>query len=113
MMADMITLIPHRLLRDVRAQRALVLENLALRHQLTVLGAGLHPKRPPSVHRRVIRVSHDDLMAKVFEAAGDQPLHFIWVPLSRLWWGWTEAVAIVQPEMVIRWHRTGSKLLWT
>ena len=37
MMADMIRLILTGLLRGVRTQRALVLENLALRHQLTVL----------------------------------------------------------------------------
>ena len=38
MMAGMIPLILIGLLRGVRAQRALVFENLALRHQLAVLG---------------------------------------------------------------------------
>ena len=37
MMAAMLTLILTGLLRGIRAQHALVLENLALRHQLTVL----------------------------------------------------------------------------
>jgi len=37
MMAGMITLILTGLLRGVRTQRSLVLENLALRHQLVVL----------------------------------------------------------------------------
>ena len=37
MMAAMITLVLTGLLRGVRTQRALVLENLALRHQLAVL----------------------------------------------------------------------------
>ena len=37
MMADMLTLILIGLLRGIRAHRALVLENLALRHQLAVL----------------------------------------------------------------------------
>ena len=37
MMAGMITLILTGLLRGVRTQRSLVLENLALRHQLAVL----------------------------------------------------------------------------
>jgi hypothetical protein len=36
-----------------------------------------------------------------------------WVPLSRLYHGWAEAVAIVQPETVIRWQGTGFKLSWT
>jgi hypothetical protein len=37
MMAGMITLILTGLLRGVRTQRSLVLENLALRHQLVIL----------------------------------------------------------------------------
>ena len=32
---------------------------------------------------------------------------------SRLWHGWAEVVAIVQPETVIRWQRTGFRLFWT
>jgi hypothetical protein len=42
-----------------------------VRQGVRISAVGLHPTRPPSVHRRVIRVSHDDLVAKVFEAAGD------------------------------------------
>ena len=33
--------------------------------------------------------------------------------LSRLWHGWAEVVAIVQPETVIRWQRAGFRLFWT
>ena len=85
----MITLVLTGLFRGVRTQRALVLENLALRHQLIVLRRSTpRPRLRPS----------DRLF---------------WVLLSRLWHGWAEAVAIVQPETVIRWHRTGFKLLWT
>ena len=85
----MITLVLTGLFRGVRTQRTLVLENLALRHQLTVLRRSTpRPRLRPS----------DRLF---------------WVLLSRLWHGWAEAVAIVQPETVIRWHRTGFKLLWT
>jgi len=66
-----------------------VLENLALRHQLAVLQRSApRPRLRPS----------------------DRVL---WVLLSRLWRGWGEAVAIVQPETVIRWQRTGFKLVWT
>jgi transposase InsO family protein len=36
-----------------------------------------------------------------------------WVLLARLWHGWAEVVAIVQPETVIRWQRTGFRLFWT
>ncbi len=35
-----------------------------------------------------------------------------WVMLSCLWPDWRCALAIVQPETVIRWHRQGFKLYW-
>ena len=89
MMAGMITLILTGLLRGVRTQRSLVFENLALRHQLAVL------QRTASRPR--LRTSD----------------RLFWVLLSRLWSGWAETVSIVQPETVIRWHRTGFKLFWT
>ena len=89
MLAAMITLILTGLLRGVNTQRALVLENLALRHQLAVLQRSApRPRLRPS--DRVLGVL-----------------------LSRLGRGWGEAVAIVQPETVIRWQRTGFKLVWT
>ena len=89
MMAAMLTLILTGLLRGVRTQHALVLENLALRHQLAVLQrTAPRPRLRPS--------------DRVF-----------WVLLARLWHGWAEVVAIVQPETVIRWQRTGFRLFWT
>ncbi len=33
--------------------------------------------------------------------------------LRRFWTGWERALALVQPETVIRWHRAGFKLYWT
>ena len=33
--------------------------------------------------------------------------------LSRLWCGWNHALFLVQPETVLRWHRTGFKMYWT
>src|SRR4029453_7002963 len=69
--------------------RALVLENLALRHQLGVLQR--------TAPRPRLRASD-----RVF-----------WVLLARLWHGWAEVVAIVQPETVIRWQRAGFRLVWT
>ena len=66
----------------------LVVENLALRQQLAVLGQSVtRPKLRPR--------------DRVF-----------WVWLSRLWPHWRYALAIVQPETVIRWHRQGFKLYW-
>ena len=61
----------------------LVLENLALRHQLQVLSRG--GKRP---HLR----DRDRLL---------------WIVLSRIWRSWRRPLLIVQRETVIRWHRAG------
>jgi hypothetical protein len=73
----------------LRTRRALVLENLALRHQLAVLQRAA--PRP--------RLHHRDRL--------------FWVFLYRLWSGWADALSIVQPETVIRWQRTGFRLYWT
>jgi hypothetical protein len=65
-------------------------ENIALRHQVTVLQR-THTKRP------VLK-------------PGDRCL---WVWLSRLWSGWRSALIIVMPETVIGWHRQGFRWYWT
>ena len=88
-MTGMITLILTGLLRGVRTQRSLMLENLALRHQLAVLQR--------SSPRPRLRISD----------------RLLWVLLCRLWSGWANALSLVKPETVIRWHRTGFKLFWT
>jgi putative transposase len=88
MMTGMITLILTGLLRVLRTRRALVLENLALRHQLTVLQR--------TAPRPRLRTSD----------------RLLWVLLSRLWAGWRDAISVVQPATVIRWQRTGFQLLW-
>ena len=86
MMAGIITLILIGVLRGIRTRRSLVFENLALRHQLAVL-------QPPAPRPRL--------------RAADRRL---WVLLSRLWSGWTDAVSVVQPATVIRWQRTAFQL---
>ena len=88
MMTGMITLILTGLLRVLRTRRALVLENLALRHQLTVLQR--------TAPRPRLRTSD----------------RLLWVLLSHLWRGWADAVSVVQPATVIRWQRTGFTLVW-
>ncbi len=72
-----------------RSRRNLMLENLALRQQLTVLSAR-HPHPRFAV-----------------------PDRLFWVILRRFWSGWRNALVVVQPETVIGWHRTGFKLYWT
>jgi transposase InsO family protein len=69
--------------------RTLLLENLALRQQLTVL------KRK---HRRP-KVSPLD---KLF-----------WVLAHRLWSAWKSSLFIVTPEIVVRWHRAGLRTYWS
>ena len=53
----------------------------------------------------------------VYKHTGKRPKlrprdRIFWVVLSRLWPHWRSALAIVQPETVIRWHRKGFKLFW-
>ena len=75
--------------RFFRFRRDLLLENLALRQQLAVL-----KQRYPRP-----RLSTSD---KLF-----------WVVLRRIWPDWKDALFLVQPETVVRWHRAGFKLHWT
>src|SRR6516162_5948261 len=72
------------------SRAALELENLALRHQIGVLQRSAR-KRPQLT-------------------SGDR---LLWICLSRLWSDWRSALAIVQPETVIAWHRAGFRLFWT
>src|SRR5260370_4755347 len=72
------------------SRAALQLENLALRHQIGVLQRSAR-KRPKLT-----------------------PLdRLLWVWLSRIWSGWRSALAIVEPETVVAWHRKGFRLFWT
>ena len=88
-MAGMLTLMLDGLLLVLKTRRSLMLENLALRHQLAVLQRAA--PRP--------RLGTSDRL--------------FWVLLSRLWSGWADAVSVVQPATVIRWQRTSFKLFWT
>jgi putative transposase len=36
----------------------------------------------------------------------DRPDRLFWIVLRRLWEGWSEALIIVKPEIVISWHRS-------
>lgn len=76
------------LVRLFRARRSLLLENLALGQQLVVL------KRR---HRRPGLRPFDKLF---------------WVAVRRFWSGWNQALIVVTPETVVRWHRAGFRLYW-
>jgi transposase InsO family protein len=75
--------------RFFRSRRDLILENVALRQQLAVLRRR-HPQP---------------------RFAGSDRL--FWVMLRRIWSGWKQALILVKPETVARWHRAGFKLYWT
>jgi hypothetical protein len=72
----------------VRTRRQLAAEILALRHQLGVLKRSV--KRP--------RLSDVD--------------RGLWVLLSRRWSSWSDALIIVKPATVIKWHRAGFCRYW-
>src|ERR1022692_4925771 len=74
--------------RVFRSRRSLLLENLALRQQLVVLKRK-HPKP---------RLGPLD---KLF-----------WVVARRFWPRWRQALFLVQPETVVRWHQAGFRLYW-
>jgi putative transposase len=76
------------ILRTCCTRRSLLLENLALRQQLVVLKRK-HPKP---------RLGPLD---KLF-----------WVVARRFWPRWRQALFLVQPETVVRWHQAGFRLYW-
>jgi putative transposase len=69
--------------------RQLAIQNLALRHQLGVLKRSVKRPRPSNVDRR------------------------LWVLLSRRWSGWKDALIVVKPATVVKWHRAGFRRYWT
>src|ERR1039457_6496824 len=73
----------------LKSRRRLRAENLNLRHQLNILR-----RRAPGRSR----LSNLDRLV------------FVW--LYRQWPTVTDAVAIIRPETLIRWHRRGFKAFW-
>jgi len=72
-----------------RTRRQLAVEILALRHQLGVLKRSVRRPRLTNADRG------------------------LWVLLSRRWPGWRDALTIVKPATVIKWHRAGFRRYWT
>ena len=72
-----------------RTQRDLALENLALRQQLAVLRSTSQRVRLSAVDR------------------------WFWVVLAQRWRAWRDALVIVTPDTVLRWHRQGFRRHWT
>jgi putative transposase len=87
-MFSLVQVILASVFRFFRMRRSLLLENLVLRQQLAVLKRK-HP-RP--------RLA---LFDKLF-----------WVLMRRFWSEWKQALIIVAPDTVVRWHRAGFALYW-
>ena len=94
---NVVSMLPPALLALLGALRGLLwrraelhAEVIALRHQLLV------------VHRqctgRRVRFRTSD--------------RILWAWLSRCWPRWRQALVVVRPETVIRWHREGFRLYW-
>jgi hypothetical protein len=71
------------LLAGFFVRRHLILENLALRHQLPVLN-------------RTVKAQTLDNSDRLF-----------WAALSAMWSRWAKVLVIVQPQTVVRWHQAG------
>ncbi len=71
-----------------KLNQQLIIENLALRQQLSIMKQSV---KQPKIRKK------------------DRAF---WVFLSRFWKGWQDALIIEKPETVIRWHRKGFKLFW-
>jgi putative transposase len=87
-MINAIWLLAGAIRRLFDTHRRLLLEHLALRQQLAVL------KRR---HPRPRLAAFDKLF---------------WVLVRRFWSGWQQALIIVSPETVVRWHKSGFALYW-
>jgi putative transposase len=71
-----------------RSRASLCLEHLALRHQLAVY--------QQTVHHPQVRPSD----------------RLFWACLSRLWTGWQQALAFVQPRTILAWQRRRFRDHW-
>ncbi len=83
-----LTVLTHFARALFRSRPGLAIENGALRQQLALF----KEKRPRPRLRGADRA--------------------FWVLLRRFWPGWANALIIVKPETVVRWHRAGFKSYW-
>lgn len=85
-MLSLVFAVLRSLVSGFHARRNLVLENLALRHQLLVLNRAV---KAPTLR------NSDRLF---------------WAALCAMWSRWTKVLVIVQPQTVVRWHQAGFRL---
>lgn len=77
------------IVRLFRSRQDLLVENLALRQQL-------------SVFKRRNRRPKLAVLDKLF-----------WVLARRFWSDWKKSLLVVTPETVVRWHRAGFRMYWS
>jgi hypothetical protein len=87
-MFRLVRLLVESFARLLYSRRDLMLENLALRQQLAVF---------KSKNRRPRLATSDKLF---------------WLLTRRLWAGWRNALLVVTPETVVRWHGAGFRFYW-
>ena len=87
-MLALISAILRALRSGLQSHSQLLLENMALRHQLTVLTRSVPKPRLRNADR------------------------LFWVLLQGCWSGWQRALLIVEPRTVLGWHRLGFRLFW-
>ncbi len=85
----LMTLLFHAIRAMTRTRAEVVLENLALKQQVMVL-EDKHPR--PTL------------------TDGDRAF---WVALRSVWSRWAKLLVIVEPDTVVRWHRTRFRRYWT
>jgi putative transposase len=90
-MSTIFCLVLFSLRSSLRSRAVLLVEIMALHHQLLVLQRSTHGRR--------LRLRAAD---RIF-----------WVWLSRLWQGWRLSLRIIKPETIIAWNRKGFRLYWT
>jgi transposase InsO family protein len=88
-MSEFLSLFLHAMVSPFKTQARLEAEIVLLRHQLNVLRQRFPSKPKLSVADRLL---------------------FVW--LYRLFPSVLAAITIVQPETIVRWHRTGFRLYW-
>src|SRR4029450_3961326 len=88
-MLDIVRSLLGALRATVRTHRALALENLALRHQLTVLQRRTQGRT---------RLTPADRL--------------LWVWLARSWGEWQQGLILVKPETVVHWSRQRFRTYW-
>ena len=76
------------IVRIFRPRSNLLLENLVLRQQASVLK---RKNRRPKLTR----------LDRCF-----------WIPVRQVWSGWKSSLMVVKPETVVGWHRRGIRLYW-